>query len=240
MKLFGIAVVSATIGLAVALGAVGRPDAARTQDVSGTAAEHGVTVAGQGSVKAAPDEAGVSFGVSTDGSTASGALRANAAEMTQVIAALKSAGIASAHIQTQSISISPRTSDDGGEIVGYTASNRVSVTIRDLDRVGGVIDAAVAAGANDLSGPSLTRSDADDLYAKALKAAIANARAKAETIAAAAGVELGKVTEVVEGGSAPPPVALDARTAGQAVPPTPIEPGTALVEASVTVTFSIS
>lgn len=240
MKLFGIAAAAAAIGLAVAFGGVARPDVARTQDTAGQAIEHTITVGGQGSVKTVPDRAGVSFGVSTDGRTASGALRANAAEMTKVIAALKRAGIASADIQTQAVSISPRTSEDGDEIVGYTASNQVSVTIRDLGETGAIIDAAVEAGANDVYGPSLTRSDGEQLYARALKAAIANAREKAETIAAAAGVELVRVTGVVESGGAPPPVALDVRAAGEAAPPTPIEPGTTVVQATVTMTFLIA
>ena len=111
-----------------------------------------------------PDRAQLSFGVSSDAKTASAALRANAAEMTKVIAAIKGQGIAAADIRTELVSLSPRYTQNGEGIVGYTATNSVGVTLRNLDKTGGVIDAAVDAGANQVSGPNLVRSDQSALY----------------------------------------------------------------------------
>jgi hypothetical protein len=100
-----------------------------------------------------------------------------------------------------------------------------------------VIDAAVRAGASGVYGPSLSKSDTDALYASALKAAVANARAKAQTIASASGVALGRVTNVVEGGGAQP-IPFAAADAAVKQADVPLEPGTQEIQASVTVTFA--
>jgi uncharacterized protein YggE len=226
LGLLGVAVVALLAGAGGAGGA------------SSTLAAHAIVVTGSGSVITVPDRAQLSFGVSSDAKTASAALRANAAEMTKVIAAVKAQGIAAADIQTQLVSLSPRYSQNGEEIVGYTAANSVAATLRNLGKTGGVIDAAVEAGANQVSGPNLIRSDQSALYRQALRAAISNARAKAQTIAKASGLRLRRITDVNESGGAPPPLP-EAAKAG-AAPSTPIEPGTQLVEATVTVTFSVA
>jgi uncharacterized protein len=216
-----VAVVALLAGAAEAGGAV--------------AAQHSIVVTGDGSVSTVPDRAQLSFGVTTNAKTASAALRANAAEMTKVIVALKEQG--GAPIRTDFVSLSPRTTPSGEEIVGYTATNSVTVTLLDLSRIGAAIDGAVEAGANQVSGPSLVRSQQDALYRQALRAAIANAKGKAQTIAGASGLHLRRITDVTEGGPVPLPTVN--RAAG-AAPPTPIEPGTQLVEATVTVTFAVS
>jgi uncharacterized protein YggE len=136
------------------------------------------------------------------------------------------------------VSLSPRYSQNGEDVVGYEAANSVSATLRKLDKVGPVIDAAVDAGANQISGPNLVRADSAGLYRSALRVAIANARAKARTIASASGLHLRRITDVSETSSAPAPVALAAKDASAT--PTPVEPGTTQVEASVSVTFSVS
>ena len=211
--------------------------ATRAGGTSAAAAQHSIVVSGNGSVATVPDRAQLSFGVSSDAKTASAALRANAVEMTKVIAALKGQGIAAADIQTQFVSLSPRYSSNGEEIVGYSAANLVSATVRKLDKVGGVIDAAVDAGANQVSGPNLVRSDQTALYLQALRAAITNAKGKAQTIARASGLRLRRITDVTESGG-PTPVSEAAKVG--AAPSTPIEPGTQLVQATVTVTFSVA
>jgi uncharacterized protein YggE len=200
-----------------------------------SAAQHPIVVTGDGSVSTVPDRAQVSFGVSSDAKTASAVLRANAIEMAKVIAAIKAQGVAPADIRTEAVSLSPRYSANGDVLVGYTASNSVSATLRTIEKVGAVIDAAVDAGANQVSGPDLVRSDANALYRQALRAAISNARTKALTIARASGLVLRRIVGVTEGSSGPPtPVTAKTDTAA----PTPIEPGTQLVQATVTVTFS--
>jgi uncharacterized protein YggE len=194
----------------------------------------GITVTGTGTATSVPDRASFSFGVTTQAATASQALARNGDAMEKVIAALKAHGIATADLQTQSVSLSPRTSEQG-DIVGYTASDSVSAT-GSIDRAGEVIDAAVGAGATDVSGPSFTRADQDALYRQALKAAVADAKAKAQVLAAAAGVSLGGVTAIVESGQEPVPIPFG-RTAA---PSTPIEPGTQQTQATVTVTFALA
>jgi uncharacterized protein len=202
------------------------------------ATQHSIVVSGNGAVSTTPDRAQLSLGVSTDGKTASAALRANAAEMTKVIAAIKGQGIAAADIKTELVSLSPRYSQNGDAVVGYTATNSVGVTLRNLDKTGPVIDAAVDAGSNQISGPNLVRSDQSALYRQALRAAIADARAKAQTIARASGLKLRRITDVSESGG-PTPVTDAAAKVGVATP-TPIEPGTQLVTASLTVTFAVA
>jgi uncharacterized protein YggE len=211
--------------------------AAGAGGASSAATQHSIVVSGNGAVATVPDRAQLSLGVSSDAKTASAVLRANAAEMTRVIAAVKAQGIAAADIRTEFVSLSPRYTPNGEDIAGYTAANSVNVTLRRLDKTGGVIDAAVDAGANQISGPNLSRSDQTALYRQALRAAIANAKAKAQTIAHASGLHLRRITDVAESGG-PAPVPETAKVG--VAPSTPVEPGTQVVEATVTVTFSVA
>jgi len=227
----------AVIGAVLALVVAGVAGAGGAGSSSSAAVQHSIVVSGVGVVATVPDRAQVSFGVSTDAKTASAALRENAAEMTKVIAALKGQGIALADIRTDLVSLSPRSSQNGDAVVGYTAANSVSATLRTLVKVGPTIDAAVAAGANEVSGPNLIRSDSTAIYRAALRAAIANAKGKAQTIAAASGLHLRRITDVSETGAAPEPAPLTAKAAGDTT--TPVEPGTTRVEAAVSVTFAV-
>ena len=226
---------AAAAGLVVAFVGVGQPESAGSAGASGART---ITVTGSGAVTTVPNRAVFSFGVTTQGRTASAALAENAAEMRKVIGALKDAGIAAADIQTESVSLSPRYSNDGEAILGYTASNSVSATAKDINRAGSIVDAAVGAGANQVAGPSLTRSDTTSLYRRALEAAVADARTKAAVLAAASHARLGAVRSVLEGSASPVPVPL-AKSAG-AADSTPVEPGTQRIEATVTVVFAIS
>ena len=212
--------------------------AASGSTVAAPAASRTITVTGTGTASAVPTRAQFSFGVTTVAKTATAALAANAAAMQKVIAALKAAGVAAKDIQTQTVSLDPRYSESGDEIIGYTASNSVAATLRELARAGAIVDAAVAAGANQVSGPSLTRGDTNALYRLALRAAIANAVLKARAIAAAGHARIGAIRTVTESSAGPPVAAAAApKTApGQA---TPIEPGTQVIEADVVVAFAI-
>jgi uncharacterized protein YggE len=235
MELARIAAVAAAVGLVVALSGLGRPDRASGRPTA-TQSTRTITVSGTGSVRTVPDRAQFSFGVTTQGGTAARALAANVALARKLIAALEAAGVAEGDIQTESVSLSPTFSDDGRTLVGYTAGNSVSVTVRELGKAGSIVDAAVDAGANQVSGPSLVRSDQETLYRTALREAVANARAKAEALAGASGVSVGSIRSVVEGSAAVPlePVAR-ADTAS-----TPIEPGTQTIQADVTVEFAVT
>jgi uncharacterized protein YggE len=223
----------AVIGVALVALVAG---AARAGGAASAQPGHSIVVTGQGSVRTTPDRAQLSVGVSTDAKAASAALRANGAETAKVIAAVKAQGIPAADIQTELVSLSVRYSQNGDAVVGYTATNSISVVVRTLSKVGPAIDAAVEAGANQVSGPNLALSDRNAFYRRAIRVAIANARGKAQAIARAAGLTLRRITNVTESGG-PTPVSVDSKTALPATGP-PIEPGTQLVQATLTVTFS--
>jgi uncharacterized protein len=235
MKTIRIAAVALLVLAAAAFAGVGRPDSA------GGAASRadGITVNGVGTVNSVPDEAQMSFGVQTEGGTSQEALARNSARMERVLAALEAAGIASKDVKTQDVSVWPKYELEGDRASGYTARNSVSVTIHELDKAGAVIDAATRAGANEVSGPMLSSSGREQLEAKALEAAVANARTKAEALAKAAGVGVGRVTAMVEGAREPGPYAFEAMRAASTTKDVPIRPGQEEVQASVTVTFAI-
>lgn len=231
MKIVQIGAAVAAITAAVAFAGVGRPDSAR-----GSSPEtRSVSVTGTGSVDAVPNRAGLVVGVSSDGPRAGAALAANAEKAARVIEALRSAGVAKQDLQTADVSVSPRWSDRG-EQDGFTAHSSVQVKVRDVGRAGPILDAAVAAGASETSGPSFDRGDRAELYRSALKAAFADARAKAATLAGEAGASLGQVLRIEESPapSGPLPVYAALEKA-----PTPVEPGTQEVQATIRVTFTL-
>jgi uncharacterized protein len=231
MKITRIVLVAAA-GLSVAAFA-GVFQPARAGGAS-TETHGGITVAGTGSASVVPDRASFAFGTVSQAATADAALTASSQSIARVIAALKRAGVAQADLQTSEVSLSPRMNDAGDAIVGYMASNAVTAKIKKLGDAGDVVDAAVGAGANQVSGPNLLASDQDAAYRNALKAALADARAKAQTLASASGSSPGKITGIVEsGGSIPMPMAL-ARDAA-----VPVEPGTQEIQATVSVTYAI-
>ncbi len=236
MKLARIGAVVALLAAAVALGAVVRPGSAQGTAEPPTG---GITVSGTAAGRAVPDQATFSFGVQTEGASAKAALDANSARMTLVIAALKRAGIAEKDLQTQDVSVLPRQ-NEAGQITGYFANNSVQALVRKIAGAGAVVDAAVGAGANQSSGPSFDQSGRDAVYRSALRAAVADARTKAEALAAESNASLGRVTRIVEGFAAEPVPMYDRMAAQSAKAETPVEPGTQEVQATVTVTFDLS
>jgi uncharacterized protein len=219
----------------VAFAGVGRPESAGSAEKS----VGGITVTGVGTTTSVPDEAAFTIGVQTEGPTAREALAANSEQMRRVIAAVRSAGVAKSDVKTQDVSVSASYADEG-RIDGYSARNSVLVTIHDLSKAGAILDAASNAGANEVYGPMLSRSDEDAIQAKALREAVSNARKKAEALAAAAGVSLGRVTAISEGFSAGPQPYAEGAPSLRAKADTPIEPGTQDTQAAVTVTFAIA
>jgi uncharacterized protein YggE len=233
MTLARIAVLAAAGVAIAAFAGVLQPSGAHSAPAADSSSG-GITVSGTGSANVTPDRASFGFGTVSQAATANAALAASSQAATRVVAALKKAGVAQADLQTSEVSLSPRMNDKGDGIVGYTASNTVTATIRKIGDAGDIVDAAVGAGANQVYGPNLLASDQDAAYRNALKGAVAEARAKAETLAAASGSTLGKITAIVEGGGAAPlPMAA---TKDSSVP---IEPGTQKIEAIVSVTFAI-
>jgi uncharacterized protein YggE len=231
--LFSSVLAAAVLLVAAALAGVGRPAPARGASAQ-AAPPSLVTTNGHGDVTAVPDQAVVSAGVDTRAATAADALAQNAEAMQRVIAALGRAG--GSDVQTQEVSLDPQT-DDQGNVTGYVAQNTVSAKAKIAD-TGALIDAAVAAGANTVDGPSLDLSDSSALYRQALAQAVADARAKAQALAQAGGFTVGPVYAVTESG-APTPQPLMQSAAAPSAARTPVEPGTQDVTADVTVSFLI-
>jgi uncharacterized protein YggE len=235
MKIIRIVVAALLVLAVAALAGIGMPESAGGASDD---AREGITVTGVGHVDAVPDEAEFSLGIRTKGQTARAALTANSARMQRLIAALKAAGVDERDIKTQDVSVGPNYDGGAERTDGYTATNSVSVRIRELDRAGAVLEAASQAGANQVYGPALTREDREGLEQKALEGAVANARKRAQTLARAAGVDVGRVTAIVEsvqpGGFYEDRVALESGSAE-----VPIEKGTEEIQATVTVTFAI-
>ena len=235
MKIAQIGVVAVLLAAAVAYAGVGRPGSAHG---SAPPATHGVTVTGTASVSSVPDRASFSFGVSTNGVTARQASVENARKAREVIAALLGAGVAKADLQTQDVTVGPSWNDEGRPD-GFTAHSSVVAKVRNVARAGAIVDAAVAAGANESSGPSFDRSDRGNLYRSALRRAFADARAKAQTLASEAGASVGPVLRIEESSVLEVPVPYEARAALDSSP-TPVEPGTQEVQAAISVTFSLA
>jgi uncharacterized protein YggE len=207
------------------------PDPAGAQQPPAESSDS-VTVNGVGSVEAVPDEATFSFGIETRGRTAQAAIAANATQMEKLLSALRGAG--ARDLATQWVSVWPVTQEDG-TIGGYSASNSVSATIG-VARAGALIDVAADAGANQISGPGMSSSDAERLYREALAAAVGDARERAEVLARAAGRSLGEITSMVESGAQPVPLY---REAADTASSTPVVPGQQETSATVSVTFAL-
>ena len=204
-----------------------------------------ITVNGEGKVKVKPDTASLSIGVQATASTATEALNQANTSAAALIAALKSAGVDSNDITTSGLSIYPQYSSTGNTITGYQASNNVSVTVRDIDATGPVIDAAAAAAGDNVTigGVSFYVDDTEALIGAARTDAINNARKRAGEYADAAGVVVGGVLQISEVSVSNPPlfyersVAADSSVAGA---PTPIETGTQDLTVSVTVVYELN
>jgi uncharacterized protein YggE len=229
-RLLFIPLAALALLVAASLIGVARPEAARGDSTQTDL----VTTIGHGVVTAVPDEATVSAGVRSDAPTAAAALDATSKAMNAVIAALKQAG--GQDLQTQQVSLFPQ-SDEQGKVTGYSAQNTVSARSK-VTGAGALVDAAVGAGANTVDGPSLTLSDADALYRKALERAVDDARAKALALAHAGGFGVGPVSTAVEQGATAQPV-YDGAVALAKGTSTPVEPGKRDVTADVTVSFTI-
>jgi uncharacterized protein YggE len=204
-----------------------------------------ITVTGRGEVLASPDRAMVRLGAVAEAKDAAGAQDAVNKTVTAAIDAIKNAGIKAEAIQTEGVSLQPvygnvRQRGTQPEITGYRASNTVAVRVDDLTLVGGVIDAGVKAGANQIQGVNFELKNDAASRKQALQQAIAQAREKADAMAAAAGVKVVAVLEIQEGGTPQVRPMMMARSAMMAeAAPTPVQPGQMNVEATVTVRYAI-
>lgn len=214
----------------------------------GQVTQEGITASGQGTIEATPDEGQVMLGVETRDSDATKASQQNAAKATKIIDAIKKLGIKESDIQTINLSVTPEydyTSTTGSpKVTGYVASNTVEIKTKETSKLPAIVDAGLAAGANQLQGATFSFSDETQkkLEEQAREKAIADARQKAEKIAAGSGVSLGKLVSSVETSTPefPPIIAYAAESKGGGdTATTPIEPGSSEVTITVTVTYEI-
>jgi uncharacterized protein YggE len=244
--------VFAPLALALAL-----PGVAMAHDAqSGPVVSAGGTllsVSAEGRSTRVPDLAVFSAGVTTQGKTAGEAMTANAAAMSKVTAALKKAGIADKDIQTSSINLNPvygqPVHDPQGQmiheprIVGYQANNQVTVKQRDLKNFGKVLDALVAAGANQVNGPSFQMDKPEVALDEARTNAMKAARARADLYARAAGLRVVRILTINEGGGYQPPMPVmyaKAEMGAADAASTPISAGQVEAQVSVNVQFELA
>lgn len=205
-----------------------------------------IIVTGEGQATTPPDLALLSLAVMREAKTARAALDANNDAMAAVIAAMKAAGIKDRDLQTSGIQISPRYNftnrADGSqeaELVAYQVTNTLSVRVRDLDKTGEIIDKAVSLGVNQGGGITFTNDDPATTVTAARKKAVADAIAKAKTLAEAAGVNLGRVLEISDQSFTSPPMPINAKAFDAARSAVPVQAGENAYSVQVTVTFEL-
>jgi len=194
-----------------------------------------IAVSAVGEAYVTPDRAMLSVAVESQAETAAKAGADNAAKQTRVIDAVKATGIAAAQIRTSGYNVFPeyaQSTGKGPRVTGYRANNTVQIEVRNLEAVGKVIDAALAAGANNIGAVSLYASNTDAARREALQKAVAKARAEAEAAATAAGGSLGALLDLIVDpyGMPQPLVRQDMAMAARVAAPTPVESGEILVQ----------
>lgn len=207
-----------------------------------------LSLSGTGEVTATPDMAVVTLGVATEAETARAALDQNNAAANRLLSALKEAGLEDRDIATSGVSVEPRMvwpeQKDGNQgpprIVGYTVSNTVRATVRDLARLGEVLDKSVTAGGNRIDNLSFSISDDEALLDEARAKAMQDAMRKAHVYATTGGFRLKRILSVTESGGAAPPVPMMARDAGFAqAESVPVSPGETTLRVRTSVTWEI-
>jgi uncharacterized protein len=246
---FGVTIISsllqpATTGKAAALQSVSTQSVPFIQGQAGQAS--GISVSGQGSITVVPDLARVTLGIEVSNNSAAAAQQDAASKMDGIVSQLKQQGIQDKDIQTVRFDLSPDYdySTRTPVLKGYKVTNLVVVTLRDISKVGSLLDAVVASGATRLQGISFSTSDPAAAGTQGREEAIKNARTKADQLAKLAGVSLGAPISIEETVSAPPtpmdiaPKIAAAPSMGAAVQ-TPINPGTQEITTIVHVVYGI-
>ncbi|TAD74287.1 MAG: DUF541 domain-containing protein [Sphingomonadales bacterium] len=198
------------------------------------------------SVSVAPDIATIGAGVTTEAPSATDALQQNSAEMAKVIARIKALGIAEQDIQTTGINLNARYDYDQASqrqvFRGYQAANRVSVILRQIGDTGRVLDALVAAGVNDLNGPSFAIENDDAAKDEARKRALERAEARARAYATQLGYGGAKVlaiNETLTGRGPMPEMAMMRASADKVSAAPPVQPGMVQAGISLTITYEL-
>ncbi|MDC8745168.1 SIMPL domain-containing protein [Xanthomonas campestris] len=205
-----------------------------------------LNVSAEAEAKRVPDIATVSAGVVTQAVDGNAAMRQNAEQMSKVMTAVKAAGIADKDVQTSGINLNPQYSykeNEAPKIIGYQASNTVSLKVRDIAKLGKVLDALVAQGANDINGPSFSIDQPEPVYDEARVAALKKAQARAETYAKSLGLKVRRIVSISEGRSGggvvrPMMMAASMRSA-KAEMDTQVAPGESTLSITLDVTFEL-
>lgn len=198
-----------------------------------------LSVSGQGDARTAPDLAVIQLGVETQAESASAAMKQNSEQQTTVIDALKSAGIETKDIQTSGLNLNPMMDYDKNEVTGYRASNMVSVRVTEIANLGEVLDAVVSAGANNINGINFQREDSQAVEDDARRAAVEDARHKAEVMAEAAGMTLGPIMQLRDSPAQSGPQPMMMRAAEAKSSGAPVEAGELTVTSEVQVDFAL-
>lgn len=233
----------AALTAASALGLAAAPALSAPTDAAFAATT--VNLSATGEVSAAPDRATLSLGVSAQASTAAQALNDNSRKMAQVIAALRAQGAPERDIRTSSLSVEPQyvfTQGQPQRLTGYQARNQVTVTVQDMGKIGPLLDTAVGAGANEVSGLSFGIKDPQQAEDQARLDAVKALKAKAELYAQATGYRVARLVSLSEGGGfSPQPFALNevVMTAARKTP-TPIAAGDLVVRVQVSAVYELT
>jgi len=248
-RAFKSLVLGSALTTAVALAAVAAPASAQTVQpgaIQMMQPAPSLNLSAYGEVKAAPDMATITFGVQTEAPTAQQAMRDNATQMTQVVAALRRAGIAERDIQTSGLNLSAQydyVQNEPPKLRGYQAVNRVTVVINDLTKVGTTADAVVAAGVNQIDGISFGLKDPAAAENQARQLAVRNLQAKAQLYAQSLGVQLSGIRNLTEGGGyapqPPQPMYAVRAMAMERADSTPVSAGELTVRIDITGVYDI-
>ena len=233
------------LAAALVLGATAMTASAQTPPAVASADGTLLSVSAQAEARRVPDIATLSAGVVTQAADANAAMRANANEMTKVVAAIRAAGIAERDIQTSGVNLNPQyryAENLPPAITGYQASNNVNVTVRDIAKVGKTLDALVATGANQVNGPSFDVDDKESAFDEARRAAVDKAKARAEMYAKALDMRVRRIVSISEGSGYNPPrpmpmMAMAKMESAQA--DTPISPGESTLSVSLDIVFEL-
>lgn len=215
-------------------------------DVATMASRDGtlLSVSAQAESKRVPDVATVSTGVVTQSADANSAMRANATQMDKVMVAIKAAGVAERDIQTSGVNLNPQykyAENQNPTIVGYQASNNVNIKIRDIGKLGKVLDSLVASGANQINGPTFEIDQPEPVYDEARRAALEKAQARAQMYAKALGMRVRRIVSISEGSGFRPPVPMPmmAMARAKSESDTAISPGETTLGANLDVVFEL-
>jgi uncharacterized protein len=204
-----------------------------------------LSVSAEAKATRVPDVASMSSGVVTQAADANSALRANAEEMNKMMAAVKAAGIAERDVQTSGINIYPQyhyVENQPPKITGYQASNTVTLKVRDISKLGKVLDALVASGANQVNGPNFEIDEPEAAYDEARRNALKKAQERAEMYAKTLGLRVRRIVSIDEGGGYQPPVPvrmMAMKSSAMEAMDTPVSPGESTLTANLNVVFEL-